>query len=332
MSTYEQFAEEMKGPFAGDGNELLWQELRKDRLCNSVLGQLYGNNAVKDKDLYSQRLKELVENYDRPKAEGSAQRINTFPMGKRTNDIFPYFLGVCQENRKLTPVLHAAEKYCADAASVYPFEDKTVLILTDKWDDYTFRRKFALSFTKFALKQIFLFVFILVTDYGFTRIPFLTCDRNMLQREQNWDISGSSRYEDEVKIREAYRCLLQTRFCSYSYGGGTWKQYDRGEYEFDFVKERFRRTICDAKNPMGVDSEGRIPKEAIRAIAVAVYPLRGQPEDRYFDSEKALDAGYGSAELFGKHFSWQIVRDETIQTVASALGELIEAISNSKSQ
>ena len=75
-------------------------------------------------------------------------------------------------------MLDKAEIQCENMIKAYPYHvHKTILILTDKWDDPLFRKNYAGTFVNFAYRYNIVFVFLLVTDFGVSRIPFLPWDR-----------------------------------------------------------------------------------------------------------------------------------------------------------
>ena len=100
---------------------------------------------------------------------------NSFPFGEETNEVFPRFLGICRGSMKLGKVMDAALEHCTDVIRAFGQagnEERTVMILTDKWDEKTFKQ-----YEEWCLKHAALdgirFIFLLATDYGYTEIPFL---------------------------------------------------------------------------------------------------------------------------------------------------------------
>ena len=104
--------------------------------------------------------------------------VNTYPFGKKTNRVYPQFWGVCAGAQRLKTVLDKAAEYCEKPLG----EDKTVVIVTDKWDQAVFQKHFERQFLRCALEQNVTFLFLLVTDYGVSRIPFLPWDRHELDQ------------------------------------------------------------------------------------------------------------------------------------------------------
>jgi len=324
MRTYEEFAQDVswQNRSAADkiGSELM---NAVEGPLTGILEQLLCRSVEPAQELYSMRMRKIYECIEQGGLE--APIYNTYPVGIPTDEIFCDFLGICSEEDALLPVLNAADKFCKKAMAKHPSDDKTVLILTDKWDDYAFRRKYAMKFVKLALDHNIVFVFLLVTDYGVVRIPYLPSDRRAL-RNIDPRFFESERLLLEEQEALAYEYLLKQPPCTYSYDCGTWKQFDGGYYEFDFGAGRYQRTSRDASHPNGIVTEGRIPKKAARKFAAAVYELRELPNDDYSDRTRVLDAGHSSAHVFEKSFSWQMAEDEPVRIVSKAIEELIKAL------
>jgi len=109
--------------------------------------------------------------------------INTYPFGKKTSDVFPTFFGICAGKGKLRPALNALTTYCQRAGQALPADDlKTAVLLTDQWDGPLFQEAYESDFLCFALRYNIFILFVLVTDYGVTRIPFLAQDSSELEQ------------------------------------------------------------------------------------------------------------------------------------------------------
>ena len=135
--------------------------------------------------------------------KGNPIPINTYPIGTITNDIHRDFLGVCYGNNKIDSVLKAAANQCKKMCKKYgDHADKTVMILTNKWNEPDFQRNFAGTFINFAIKCNIVFIFILVTSSGMTMIPFLPLNRGRLSALQNEKVdygknnTGSNRRQE----------------------------------------------------------------------------------------------------------------------------------------
>ena len=119
---------------------------------------------------YSKR----IETFLGDKNSSCLSRINTYPFGEPTNDIYRDFFGICAERSNLDPVLDEALRHCELVLSHCEAEDrKAVIILTNKWNDYRFHKKYFSEFLRYALIENVIFVFLLYSDYAVTLIPFL---------------------------------------------------------------------------------------------------------------------------------------------------------------
>lgn len=112
-----------------------------------------------------------------PQGADKSSALNTFPFGEQTNELYPNYIGIATRSSTLTKVLDDAEQHCWKLSRMNkPFDEKTVIILTDKWDIDRFRRYYERDFMRYAMRDNVLFIFLLVTDYGVSTIPFLPWD------------------------------------------------------------------------------------------------------------------------------------------------------------
>ena len=119
---------------------------------------------------YSKR----IETFLGDKNPSGLSGINTYPFGEPTNNIYRDFFGICAERSNLDLVLDKALRHCELVLSHYEAEDrKAVIILTNKWNDYKFHKKYFSEFLRYALIENVIFVFLLYSDYAVTLIPFL---------------------------------------------------------------------------------------------------------------------------------------------------------------
>ena len=107
--------------------------------------------------------------------------FNQYP-SKIKGGLYRQFLGICLEGKRLDTVLKKALEHSEAVAKKFehePYPEKTVVILTDKWNPRDFA-KYESKFLYYAAECGIWYVFILVTDYGYTQIPFLPNDRSSL--------------------------------------------------------------------------------------------------------------------------------------------------------
>ena len=103
--------------------------------------------------------------------------INTYPFGVPTDEIFDKMFVVCAGKTKLESCFKAIDEHCKKL-TIIPRQDKgnwdrSVVMITDKWDTELFREKFEQSFLNYAINENIVFLFYLMNDYGYTMIPFV---------------------------------------------------------------------------------------------------------------------------------------------------------------
>ncbi len=82
-------------------------------------------------------------------------------------------------------------KYYSDkmARNVKTDDPKTVIVITDYWNPKIFR-KYEKEMLKHAMKDGIWYIFLLLTDYGVTQIPFLPIYRDDLDKNDIGEIEG----------------------------------------------------------------------------------------------------------------------------------------------
>lgn len=247
-------------------------------------------------------------------------RINTYPFGTPTKDIFPEFIGICAGSERLSRVLDQAVRQCRQMQKKFSWDTpKSVIILTDKWNDPIFQDKYERTFIRFALDTNVMFVFLLVTAYGIVRIPFLAQTRKDLKQLQCRHYWIENNPAEDIK-----RLLFTFPFARYHYDGGTWGRFRENaaaDYRFDF-----KHGICYiSKDSYGENKETAIPVSARRRFIRRIVPL-------YYESEHAPDpvlvhdGSNHTACLFGLEFCWcgpASAQPEFYQELARAFEELI---------
>ena len=127
----------------------------------------------------------LEENSPLEAIDGIAKDlIDGIPLVKESFDSYPsanmanentcqkQFLGICRGRDLLEDTLSATKLWAQIADERFPSsETKSVLFLTDKWND-TFSA-YDQPFRYLAMNKGFWFTFVLVTAHGITEIPFL---------------------------------------------------------------------------------------------------------------------------------------------------------------
>ena len=307
--------------------------------CPSVLNGLLEMRGKR----YTQKLENLCDELE---AYQGLPYYNSFPFGTKTDQPFREFVGIYFAKNKYKKtwrnVLDAAKSYCKKISkSNIPLEDeKNVLILTDHWDTQMFRKNYAVPFINYAHSCNITFIFLLVTDFGITRIPFIEPKFNNNKLDRDMHIYGT-----EVDLAEkAIAKLYQSGEVRYRVHGSTWNRFNRGcEYILNFWENKYYYTSFDATkhkwsneeffNPPydKVGSIDEIPKSTLKAFAISVYDLSEIPPD-YVEEERfkhTLDAAYYEARLFDKHFVWAAGPDEEpFERLDKAFNNLVEVIDN----
>lgn len=273
----------------------------------------------------TERLSRAADGWRVDMFEGSP--INTYPFGEPTEQVFPEFLGICSGDTRLITVLNAARDHCERTRKSLPKDlPKAVMICTDKWDWPKFHQKFELPFLRYALEDDVMFIFLLVTDYGVSRIPF--CGKNHAElarlRRKRYGV------EPEHPAVSALRVLQQSFPCTYEYHSGTWARYGSSSYYDVHYSFDFRSMRCTMRDGDREEQIKAIPKKAAQKFAAAVYEFLDQRGRSYADPMEALDAGYGRATVANVEFSWFEVGierlDRPCRKIVEAFGDLIGAL------
>lgn len=281
--------------------------------------------------------------------------INTYPFGKTTEQTFPEFLGICSGGAKLDGALGAARGHCEKARKSLPKDlPKAVMIFTDKWDWPTFHRKFELPFLRYALEDNVLFIFLLVTDYGVSRIPFLVRNHRELDdlRRRGYDIEscpgvtpsaesggrngavlenpdtgarvyGPKRVQNQLNgylehLRRYDPFILERRNAAQK----PFSSLEPGEIRYEFI---LRQRCCVVREGTQAPHTKRIPPDAAKEFARVL--MRVEEEYRfgrpYYYGGPAGDSGYCAAELFGERLIWD---PAALDALPQAVREVVDAL------
>ena len=175
MTNYENYVREYLHENNPETDSLLERaraSLDTSEACAGVIdifnSELGGN--------YSERLDGLGGYLEKNGSQRGS--LNTFPFGKPTREIYPDFVGICKGERSIRSVLDKAEDQCEKMIKAFPYHvHKTILILTDKWNDPVFRMNYAGTFINYANRYNIVFMFLLVTDFG---VSYITEANGML--------------------------------------------------------------------------------------------------------------------------------------------------------
>lgn len=233
--------------------------------------------------------------------EYGVARVNTFPFGMPTKEVYPEFVGICAGSERINRVFDQAVRQCRQTRKKYsPDIPKSVIILTDKWNDPLFQDQYERTFIRFALENRVMFVFLLVTAYGITRIPFLAKDRGELDR-----LREARPWVENDPAADVRELLSRYPFARYSCDGGTWGRLlenAAGDYRFDF-----EHGICYISgNGYEEDKKTVIPAPVRYRFTRRVLPLYYEWErDPVPEPDPVLDGPNHTVCLFGREFCWR---------------------------
>lgn len=273
---------------------------------------------------YTQRLEDAKKGWE--PAGCNTLHVNTDPFGVSTNSIFQKFVGVCAGRRSLSKALSAVEAYCEKSSRSYGQQPKTAILLTDKWDWSQFQKGFELPFLRYSLEYNVLFVFLLVTDYGVSRIPFLGGNHAELARLRGRGYAIESEHPGVSVLNR----LKQGLPCTYECHSGTWAQYGSPSYYDLHYSFDFHAMRCTIRGDGPEAKIKVIPGKAAHEFAAAVCELLDQRDLSYTDPGKTLDAGHCLATVGDVSFSWYGVGlenlDQPYQKAAKAFEKLIGSL------
>lgn len=183
--------------------------------------------------------------------ENMPTAINTYPFGEKTTKVYPEFIGVCNGSTKLSDlfraILQQLKRYMSDTNMGQ--QQKTITIFTDKWDPGYLKKNEAL-FLKAILHNNVIFNFYLVTDYGITRIPFMSrVQTEEYKRRFAREIIEEASSLEEILEKNDIGCVEYTVDQSDSWIPGYNQMKYR--YEFDFRNLRYRFEDNKGENEIG---------------------------------------------------------------------------------
>lgn len=295
-------------------NLICLQHLSLPQNSINLLAKIFTEKANQDRlKPYTDRL--LAAAQAGLKGDSDDFPINTFPFGARTKGVYPEFIGVCAGEEAILHALVAIDGYCKQVAESFPPDElKTVVLLTDKWDSFRFQRDYEYPFANYMLQHNIFFVFLLVTDYGISRIPFLVGNELELQELRNKELS----IELEHPGVTALTALKQTSPCYFE------QQNRVGEtirYEFDFRKKQ-----CTISGTNIEPQTRRITPVSARRFAMDVCEFMQtthHSEPGHKEGTNCYRAG-----VFGNCFEWEVGSelDETCQRLFGAFRVLISSL------
>jgi len=272
---------------------------------------------------------------NRCRTDGSNIVMNSYPFGESTRKVCPVFVGVASSGAaSIGDVLKQAERHCWEMerqSNQFQRTDKTVLILTDKWDTAMFRRDFRSIFLHYALRLQVLFLFVLVTDDGVSRIPFLPWDRRELgrlsQQLASWELP------DEEK---SWNQLIFARGCRYCVVHRSQQSMVETVYYINFMDRTYNKEVIihagpvpDALLTRERDKSGDIPVQALWKFAAGLYDLAQISEGHHREDPPKLMTENESVthilELLGREIQWG-VGEGAFQKYREAVEALLHSI------
>ena len=214
---------------------------------------------------------------------------NSYPFGIETDVIYSMFLGICRGKTRLEAVLREAIRHSEDVVKCCPqYSERTTVVLTDKWDVKTFA-KYEKAFIRYACLHDIFPIFLLVTDYGYTQIPFLPNDRKKLHElipDVDTDGEDALRLFNEVPVE-------------YIEQGSAFNVTERFEYIFFFKDRRWecKRPHCGMVSGTFSDITAKMFFKDVLWIAEA------KGKEIYPDS-KGIDTKSYALYVFGKKVLW----------------------------
>ena len=249
-----------------------------------------------------------------------AESYNSYPFGAETDVVHSKFLGICKGKTRLDNVLKEAVRHSNDVVKCCPeYYERTTVILTDKWDAKTFA-KYEKAFIRYACKHDIFPIFLLVTDYGYTQIPFLPNDREKV-KELIPDL--------DVDRNEALR-LFKELPVEYIEQGSTFNIFHRNEYTFCFNDGTW-----ECKRPYEEKDmiRGTITDRAAKRFFKGVLWIANVDDRELNTDAKGIDAGSYTLSVFGKRLSWDASTidengDPRYIKLNKAIKELIDSLEN----
>ena len=214
---------------------------------------------------------------------------NSYPFGAETDIIHSRFLGICRGKKKLDAVFKEAIRHSENVAKCCTeYYERTTVILTDKWDVKTFA-KYEKAFIRYACLHDIFPIFLLVTDYGYTQIPFLPNDRKKVHElipDVDTDREDALRLFNEVPVE-------------YIEQGSVFNVTERFEYTFYFNERRW-----ECKRPHCGMMSGTMSDITAKMFFKDVLWIAGAKGKTINSDPKGIDTKSYALYVFGKKVFW----------------------------
>ena len=245
---------------------------------------------------------------------------NTWPFGMPTDKTYPRFLAICRGEKRVDKSLDEAldnikkqsKKMVKDCKEKY----KTVILLTDIWSLAIFK-KYEKIFLEHALRDGIWYIFLLVTEYGYTQIPFLPNDRHML------DSCRGEKIEDDLSMDDIYRYLKDYPF-EYHFST-TLDKYGNTEYIFNVEYMTWE------KHSFREHCGGHISRRLLNALVKKLCWIIDSKENSisFYNSKD----NFFKLKIFGKTVEWDFIpeyEEKNIKELPVAIRKFIEACEKHK--
>lgn len=228
----------------------------------------------------------------RPVEGAPKGEYNTYPFGSPSETVYPRLFAVCADKAPLRAALNHIQSQSRKMAVLHG--EKTVFLLTDKWNATTFH-DYEVEFLNHAIRDNIWYVFLLVTDYGITRIPFLPGDRETFRC---FRLHGA---EEDVSFLEMVDGLHDAPM-TYHSDAGTLNKYDMTEYLFNTD-----RMVCRKRHILEGTSCSKISEKALNRFLQSAAWLYGdnlqlEPKEVLF----VCDRGHSELQIFGKTIDFDL--------------------------
>jgi len=247
-------------------------------------------SCLENIDTYLQR-----SDVDTGSAYQSVPQMNTYPNGIKTDKIYPKYQNICRGKMQLKGNFTRMDKQCRRMIKAFsgdPNTHMTVMLITDKWNPKSFE-DYEEAFIDYAVNYGICFIFLLVTDYGYTWIPFLPYYSSELKALKGMLHKNSLSYEELLDKMDDEPVIYRS-------SPSTWliNLEKPQEYVFDF-----RRLRWEKYGGINGREEGRIPLKAARR-ALSNFDALLNTGAELKPSLSARDAGFYSFDFNGKHIEW----------------------------
>lgn len=311
-----------------DSIDVTFRALKNTEQCGQIFSHFIEDNSWAE--TYYEKLERIVDLFEI--RELGHSDVNIFPFDDLTEEVYPEFVGICQDETTFDDIMVATNSQCKKMIDKYDKKndnviDKTILILTDKWDAPRFREKYAPDFINYAYNHNIVFVILLVTDMGILRIPFIPSDRTELCDRRRCRVEA---LKYKKRDKNALTKLQKFDGCIYEVHENLPAFRHKASFRFtvDFKKMLY---ICEDLNKSDSQEQGKIPRSVLNRFAQRVIDISKKtgpiPGPGYTeDYSRPSSYTFRIVDIFGKHFEWLDGQDNPAgEKLATALKTLLDA-------